>query len=738
MSWVTAIWAMLIGACAAIALTNLVLGLSQRRAAHLAFVLAAVAVIGIAFAELIMMRARSAEQFADVQRWTHVPIFFLVVALVAFVRLYFQTGRLWLGIGACAVRFIALIINFAFPPSLNFRAITGVRQISFLGETVSVPIGVISPWTRLGELSSLLLLAFVVDASISLWRTRTTDARRRALIVGGGITFFILVAAGVTTLIHARVIEAPYIVSFPFAAILAAMGCELAVDLFRAGQVAKKLEVSEASLHDIEERVSLAAEAAQLGVWELNPITRELWVSDKVRKLFDFEPGRNVTYAEFQERIHPDDRAAREAVIEKTIAENAIYDFEYRIILPEGTVRWLAGRARCYYDSSGTPCRLLGVTMDVTQRKQAEELFQVATEASPCGILLVDAHRAIVLANAQVEELFGYRREELIGKNIGVLFTERDAEHYSTAWPALESALPPGQNGVGKELVARRKTGTEFPIEIALNPIYTSKGLLVLATIVNLYARKAAETEARQRRQQVDLLSRASLLGEMTASLAHELNQPLSAIVTNATAGTQYIDKGWLDAEQLREIFTDVAADGRRAYDIIDNVRSAIKKGSAIRSRISLNDVVKSVMHMVYPDAAAHFCKLEVSLAENLPTMDGDPTQMQQVLINLIRNAFDAMRDTPPARRVVQITTSYNGNNETCVAVRDYGAGIPETTRERLFEQFFTTKEEGLGMGLSIVRSIVEAHGGRIAAENAAGGGARFCFHVPIQNEVLT
>jgi PAS domain S-box-containing protein len=376
--------------------------------------------------------------------------------------------------------------------------------------------------------------------------------------------------------------------------------------------------------------------------------------------------------------------------------------------------------------------------MDVTRRVQAEELFRVATEASPCGILLVDSDENIVLANAQVEELFGYLREEVIGKNINVLLTERDAAHYSTALPALRSVQRLGQNGAGKELFARRKNGTEFPVEMALNPIDTSQGLLVLATIVNLSARKAAEAEARQRRQQVDLLSRASLLGEMTASLAHELNQPLSAIVTNATAGIQYIDKGRLDAEQLREIFTDVAADGRRAYDIIDNVRSAIRKDSAIRTQINLNDVVQSVTHMVHPDAVAHFCRLEASLAENLPRVDGDPTQLQQVLINLIRNAFDAMHDTPPARRVVQIATSHNGTREVCVTVRDHGAGISETTRERLFEQFFTTKEGGLGMGLAIVRSIVEAHGGRIAAENADGGGARFYFHVPIQNEVLT
>jgi signal transduction histidine kinase len=136
---------------------------------------------------------------------------------------------------------------------------------------------------------------------------------------------------------------------------------------------------------------------------------------------------------------------------------------------------------------------------------------------------------------------------------------------------------------------------------------------------------------------------------------------------------------------------------------------------------------------MVQPDATEKFCKVELSLARDLPPIEGDPTQIQQVLINLVSNALDAMHDAPPSRRIVEIATDYNGNAAIDVAVRDYGYGISEATRERLFEQFFTTKEDGLGMGLAIVRSIIEAHGGTIAAENADGGGARFHFRLPIK-----
>jgi PAS domain S-box-containing protein len=247
-------------------------------------------------------------------------------------------------------------------------------------------------------------------------------------------------------------------------------------------------------------------------------------------------------------------------------------------------------------------------------------------------------------------------------------------------------------------------------------------------------ARKAAEEEARFQRSRIDLLSRVSLLGEMTASLAHEVNQPLSAIVTNANAGMLFIDKGKADRGTLREILVDMAEDGRRAQDIIRAVRNTIKKGSAIRGPINLNDVVTGVAHMVQPDAAAHFCEVQTSLTKDLSVIEGDPVQIQQVLVNLVRNAIDAMRETPVSNRKVEVVTERNGDSDIRVSVRDYGVGIPVDVQERLFEQFFTTKEEGLGMGLAIVKSVIDGHGGKIAAENVEGGGARFYFTLPATN----
>src|SRR6476646_7551824 len=240
------------------------------------------------------------------------------------------------------------------------------------------------------------------------------------------------------------------------------------------------------------------------------------------------------------------------------------------------------------------------------------------------------------------------------------------------------------------------------------------------------------EEEAHRQREQINLLSRVSLLGEMTAALAHELNQPLSAIISNASAGMRSIDKGKEDSGTLREILVDVEADGRRAHDIIRNVRNTIRKTHPTLRRINLNELVTKVAHIVRPDAVAYSCEVETSLAKDLPLIEGDPVQIQQVLVNLISNALDAMRQTPLSRRKVEISTAGNGDNEVRLSVRDHGTGISTEVQERLFDRFFTTKEQGLGMGLAIVRSIVESHGGKIDAENVADGGARFHFTLPV------
>jgi two-component system sensor kinase FixL len=581
------------------------------------------------------------------------------------------------------------------------------------------------------QLSLVLLVIFVIDAAIAVWRR---GDRREALVVGGSIVFFVVIATAQAVAITWGIISMPMTTSLFYQCLVGAMAYELGYDLLRAAALARRLQTTEAVLLEGEKQMSLAAAAAGLIVWTWDIPRDEVWLSDKDRALFGFSLNEKLNAERVRSIVHPEDRQFVSELVKKSLVTDKDLEAEYRLLLPDGKVRWVTRRGGIEFDTDGRATWERGVLIDITKQKQAQELFQLATEASPSGTVLVDHQGRIALVNAHAEKLFGYTRDELIGKGAEILIPDRFARSHAGDRANFFAAPEARPMGAGRELFACRKDGSEFPVEIGLNPIQTPRGLVVLANIVDISARLATEEEARRSREQVELLGRVSLLGEMTASLAHELNQPLTAIVNNATAAMHYIEQGKLHPEQLRDILTDVVGDGCRAHDIIGNVRSAIKKGSAIRGRINLNDVVKNVVRMVRSDAAAHLCKVEMSLAQNLPAFEGDPTQIQQVLINLVHNAFDAMRSTPPSGREVEIVTSYNGDGTICAAVRDHGSGISEPTRERLFEQFFTTKEEGLGMGLAIVRSIVEAHGGSITADNADGGGARFLFHLPIKD----
>src|SRR5215469_15437015 len=371
----------------------------------------------------------------------------------------------------------------------------------------------------------------------------------------------------------------------------------------------------EQALRESEERMNLAADAANLGIWEWDLGNDKIWATNARRALLGWPASGKVTSDDFISQVHPKDRNRIREIIDDAIRKGKDFDSEYRLVLPDGIVRWMATRGSVHFDGNGRAARVLGISIDITARKQAE-------------------------------------------------------------------------------------------------------------------------IEAKQRREELSHLSRVALIGEMSASIAHELNQPLAGIASNAIAGQRFIDRGNIDLQEMRDLLADIRADARRASDVVRQIRGMIRKEQMPRQRINLNDIVMNVAHMVGPDALLHSCELKTSLDEKLPAVEGDPVQMQQVLVNLIVNAFDAMHDTPASRRKVEITTEQSGDGTVRTSVRDFGVGISRETGERMFEQFFTTKTEGLGMGLAIVRSITELHGGKIKAENVEGGGARFSFTLPTSREI--
>lgn len=252
----------------------------------------------------------------------------------------------------------------------------------------------------------------------------------------------------------------------------------------------------------------------------------------------------------------------------------------------------------------------------------------------------------------------------------------------------------------------------------------------------NTLSRRRAEMEGQRLREDLAHIGRVSTVGELTASLAHELNQPLTAILANAQAVRRILDAGQADLIEVRAIVDDIVDDDKRASDVIGRLRSLLKKGALERSSLDMSELVGQVARLVAADAVLRGVVIELELAPDLPPVAADRVQLQQVVMNLILNGLDAMRDSAVGGRILLLRTAREGEGSVAVTVEDSGAGIASTELGQVFDAFYTTKANGLGMGLAIVKSIVEAHGGRVEARNNPTGGATFSFALPIgQNE---
>jgi two-component system, LuxR family, sensor kinase FixL len=731
MSWITVLWSMNAAACLTLAGIYLLVWCKQRESwVYLAFSFSAVGGAALTAFELALVRAQTVEQYGAILRWAQLPIWAVVVSLVIFVRLYLRAGHPWLAWSVCGLRTLALILNFVFVPNLSYRQITHLNQVSWWGgETVSVPMGVTNPWVLVAQLSLLLLIVFFIDATITVWRRHW----KRGLVVGSALILFSLIAVGQVVLVVWGIITIPFLAAFPFLGLLAAMAYELSSDMLRAGQLARELKASEAALRNTERGMELAVNTAGIVVWTWDIPRDEVWLSDKDRAFLGFSKHERLSAESVRRVIHPEDREFVRNTVKRSLDTRGEIEAEYRVVIPGGKVRWMTRRAHIEFDDKGKPVWERGVLIDVTERKFAEERFRLVVDAAPSGMVMANREGKIILVNAQVETFFGYTRDELIGQPIEMLVPERfQSKHagFRHGYLADAQARP---MGAGRELFARRKDGSEFPVEIGLNPIHTSEGLFVLASIVDISERKRAELEGARQRDELAHLSRVTMLGELSGSLAHELNQPLTAILSNAQAAQRFLASDDVDLAELREILQDIVAENKRAGEVIQRLRLFLKKGEAQhRDSLSINEVVQSVLNLTYNDLLNKDITVDIELTQNLPTVTGDRIQLQQVLLNLVLNACEAMTDCEPSERRLRVASRLD-NGAVCISVGDRGGSIPEEKIESVFEPFFTTKVEGMGLGLSICRTIISAHRGKIWATNNLDCGATFHFELPVK-----
>jgi PAS domain S-box-containing protein len=377
----------------------------------------------------------------------------------------------------------------------------------------------------------------------------------------------------------------------------------VAPSLLLLAAVLEERKAAEKMSRETGERLGLALEAGRMGVWDLDTRTNAVtWSAEHFTILgiapFTLQP----TYSSWADRVHPDDLSHATTAMETAIAERTEYRCEYRIVLPEGAVRWVEALGKPLYDQNGECCRVMGLVVDITERRHADELNQRLAQSS-----------------------------------------------------------------------------------------------------------------------------RLTSMGELTASIAHEINQPMSAILSNVDAAEMLLDAGNAYGGELRRILDDIRSDDLRASEVVRHVRGMISTRQETQS-FDLNGLIEAVLRLVAPIARQRKVAISSDFSE-LPPVWGDRIHVQQVLLNLLLNGMDAMAAVPEGRRLLSVKTKTSGRDSVEVAVRDGGTGISPEQINRIFDSFFTTKKDGMGLGLSIARSLVEIHGGKIWAENnGSEAGATFHF----------
>jgi PAS domain S-box-containing protein len=491
---------------------------------------------------------------------------------------------------------------------------------------------------------------------------------------------------------------------------------------------------AEEELRESEARFRAMANTAPVMIWVSGPdrlctFFNKGWL-DFTGRTLEQELGNG-----WAEGVHREDFDRCLNVYTTSFAARQQFTMEYRLRRSDGEYRWVLDTGTPRFAPDGEFLGYIGSCIDIAERKRAEEKFRLVLDAAPNAMIMVDSAGVISFANAPAATVFGYSLNELIGHHIETLIPERFRDRHVGYRKGFLSEPSSRAMGAGRDLFGRRKDGSEFPVEVGLSPIHTTEGLFVLASVIDITARKQAELEHERQNMELARVGRVAVMGELAASLAHEVNNPVGAIVANASAGQRLVAAGKIETKELTELLEDIVADGRRAGEIIQGIRNMVRKGEARRELIEIEDVIHKLLRIVHADAIGREVKVTVKVDSETGQVWGDPVQLLQVLLNLTINAFEAMTAVPSNARHFVIHTGRDGNGDIVVSMRDSGPGFPSGIAEELFEPFFSTKVDGTGMGLAISRSIIEAQGGTLSGENCDGGGACFTIRLPQAKE---
>lgn len=498
---------------------------------------------------------------------------------------------------------------------------------------------------------------------------------------------------------------------------------------------------AENALRQSEAYLAQAQELSHTGSFGWRAATKEITWSKQTYRIFQCDEGTKPEISFMLQRIHPEDRLAVQRTTARAAREGTDYDHEYRLLMPDGSIKYVRAVARATRDSSGR-VEFVGSVTDVTATKEAERRLRESEqrfrdyaetasdwfwETGPDHrVTQISQHSDTVTTPAG---LIGLTRWDIAPD------ADLEPEKWQRHRAALDAHVP------FRDLVYRSRDRNGQPIYVRTSgkPVLDADGVFqgyrgVCTDVTAAIRADQAEDALRKAQAELAHVTRVTTLGELTASIAHEVNQPLAAVIANADACLAWLQRNPPDLKAARRSVEWIIEDGKRASDVIRHVRALAKRTDIEMVPLDANAVVREAVALVQREMASHAVSVRMELSSALPRIFGDRIQLQQVLINLIMNGIEAMEGVHDRPRELVIRAA-DGDDRVLVSVADCGVGICEEALDRLFMPFFTTKSSGMGMGLSICRSIIEAHGGRLSAAANQERGATFQISLPLHRE---
>jgi len=484
-----------------------------------------------------------------------------------------------------------------------------------------------------------------------------------------------------------------------------------------------------------------AQKLSKTGSFGWNVFGGEIHWSEETFRIFEYGGETKPGIEKVLDRTHPDDRVRVQRVIDRASENAKDFDIEHRLLMPDGSVKHVHVVGHRLETGQPGKTELVGAITDITERKLAEAALR-KTEA-----YLEEAQR---LTHTGSWAWNVARRENVHWSQEHYRLFGLDPEKDSMSFDAAYQRIHPEDRATFNKVIERAvRERSDFEVDFRTvlpdsstkyirsigHPVFSASGELVefVGTGVDVTERRQAEEERERLRQvQADLahINRVTTMGELTASLAHEINQPIAAAATDARTCLRWLAREQPDIGEARESAARVVNAVTRAADIISRLRQLFKKGAPQTNLVDVSEVIQEMVVLLRSEASRHSVSILTELSENLPQVVADRVQLQQILMNLMLNGIEAMQDTTSEGQLT-IRSLMAERGQLLISVSDTGVGIPREQADQIFNAFFTTKPQGTGMGLSISRSIVESHGGRLWATSNSGGGATFSFTLP-------